>query len=64
MKEELEKLGFEYLEEYKTYALILKDRGLELNINSGNIYLMNNENVMTLLPYNYEKLKQLIQILS
>ena len=64
MKQELEKLGFEYLEEYKTYALILKDRGLELNINSGNIYLMNNENVMTLLPYNYEKLKQLIQILS
>ena len=64
MKQELEKLGFEYLEKYKTYALILKDRGLELNINSGNIYLMNNENVMTLLPYNYEKLKQLIQILS
>ena len=39
MKEELEKLGFEYLEEYKTYALILKDRGLELNVNSGNIYI-------------------------
>ena len=64
MKEELEKLGFEYLEEYKTYALILKDRGLELNINSGNIYLMNNENVMTLFPYNHEKLKQLIKLLS
>ena len=64
MKEELEKLGFEYLEEYKTYALILKDRGLELNINSGNIYLMNNETIMTLFPYDHEKLKQLIKILS
>ena len=64
MKQELEKLGFEYLEEYKTYALILKDRGLELNVNSGNIYLMNNETIMTLFPYDHEKLKQLIQILS
>lgn len=64
MKEELEKLGFEYLEEYKTYALILKDRGLELNVNSGNIYLMNNETIMTLFPYDHEKLKQLIKILS
>ena len=63
MKQELEKLGFEYLEKYKTYALILKDRGLELNINSDNIYLMNNETVMTLFPYNHEKLKQLINIL-
>ena len=64
MKEELEKLCFEYLEEYKTYALILKDRGLELNVNSGNIYLMNNETIMTLFPYDHEKLKQLIKILS
>lgn len=64
MKEELEKLGFEYLEEYKTYALILKDRGLELNVNSGNIYLMNNKTIMTLFPYDHEKLKQLIKILS
>lgn len=64
MKQELEKLGFEYLEEYKTYALILKDRGLELNVNSGNIYLMNNETIMTLFPYDHEKLKQLIKILS
>ena len=64
MKQELEKLGFEYLEEYKTYALILKDRGLELNINSDNIYLMNSEAIMILLPYNHEKLKQLIKILS
>ena len=63
MKQELEKLGFEYLEEYKTYALILKDRGLELNVNSGNIYLMNNETIMTLFPYDHEKLKQLIKIL-
>ena len=63
MKQELEKLGFEYLEEYKTYALILKDRGLELNINSDNIYLINNKTVMTLFPYNHEKLKQLINIL-
>ena len=64
MKQELEKLGFEYLEEYKTYALILKDRGLELNINSDNIYLMNSEDIMILFPYNHEKLKQLIKILS
>ena len=64
MKQELEKLGFEYLEEYKTYALILKDRGLELNVNSGNIYLMNNETIMTLFPYDHEKLKQLIKVLS
>ena len=64
MKEELEKLDFKYLEEYKTYALILKDRGLELNVNSGNIYLMNNETIMTLFPYDHEKLKQLINILS
>ena len=64
MKQELEKLGFEYLEEYKTYALILKDRGLELNVNSGNIYLMNNETIMTLFPYDHEKIKQLIKILS
>ena len=63
MKQELEKLGFEYLEEYKTYALILKDRGLELNVNSGNIYLMDNETIMTLFPYDHEKLKQLIKIL-
>ena len=64
MKQELEKLGFEYLEEYKTYALILKDRGLELNVNLGNIYLMNNETVVTLFLYDHEKLKQLIKILS
>ena len=64
MKQELEKLGFEYLEEYKTYALILKDRGLELNINSDNIYLMNSEAIMILFPYNHEKLKQLIEILK
>ena len=63
-KKELKKLGFEYLEEYKTYALILKNKGLELNINSGNIYLMNNETIMTLFPYDHEKLKQLIKILS
>ena len=64
MKEELEKLGFEYLEEYNTYALTLKERCLELNVNSNNIYLMNHENIMTLFPYNHEKLKQLIKILS
>ena len=57
MKKRIKKLGFEYLEEYKTYALILKDRGLELNVNSDNIYLMNNETIMTLFPYDETKRK-------
>lgn len=64
MKEELKELGFEYLEEYKTYVLFLKDRGLELNINSNTVYLMNDKNIMSVFPYNYDKVKQLIELLK
>lgn len=64
MEEELKDLGFEYLEEYKTHVFILKDRCLEININSNRVYVMNQKNIMDLMPYKYEKVKQLIQILS
>lgn len=64
MEEELKYLGFEYLEEYKTYVFILKDRCLEININSNRVYIMNQKNIMDLMPYNHEKVKQLIQVLQ
>ena len=64
MKEELEKLGFEYIE-LGWYSLYINDN-IEIQILlGGNIYLVGDrEQEIFLFHYNYEKLKQLIQILS
>ena len=63
MKEELEKLGFDYinrrywLKRQNTYSYIVADE-------SGDIFIYDCGVEIFLLEYNYKKLKQLIKILS
>ena len=63
MKEELEKLGFDYINRrywlklQNTYSYIIVDE-------SGDIFIYNCGEEIFLLEYNHEKLKQLIKILS
>ena len=62
MKEELEKLRFEYNDTWEYYAKY-DDRYI-IQIENEEIYLRSLGNIIHLFPYDLEKLKQLIQILS
>lgn len=65
MKEELEKLGFVYDEFLEVYDLNVKD--LKIRVKSyydKHVYLTTIDNFIFLFPYNHEKLKQLIKLLS
>ena len=63
MKEELEKLGFEYNHPWKRYKLSINDKCLYVIINNEVILAQNTDQII-MFKYNHEKLKQLIQILS
>lgn len=66
MKEELEKLGFEYCPQ--SYYLIIKDIIIEIYHHNNIVSVNNTEEykgyLTELFPYNLEKLKQLIKLLS
>ena len=66
MKQQLEKLGFyEYEDKYENicYELVFYNMDYKIDVKYGNVYLNDYSNYTRLFPYNYEKLKQLIQIL-
>ena len=66
MKEELEKLGFEK-GEHNNYYKLLRDDDLEyvcIYENTKECYIADRKNEVYLFPYNNEKLKQLIKLLS
>ena len=62
MKQELEKLGFIYDDACEYYTKY-DDRYI-IQIENEEVYLRSLGNIIHLFPYNYEKLKQLIQSLS
>lgn len=63
MKEELEKLRFDYIN--RRYWLKLQDTYRYIIVDeSGDIFIHDCGEEIFLLEYNHEKLKQLIQILS
>lgn len=63
MKQELEKLGFDYIN--RRYWLKLHDTYSYITVDeSGDIFIHDCGEEIFLLEYNHEKLKQLIQILS
>ena len=62
MKEELEKLGFEYNYSWEYYTKY-DDRYI-VQIENEDVYLRSLGNIIHLFPYNLEKLKQLIKLLS
>ena len=73
MKQELEKLGFELTQEEKEYCIsiyeITIDDYIIISVNGNKEVYIENTNVegndiVFLFPYNHEKLKQLIKILS
>ena len=65
MKEELEKLGFEYNHSWKRYKFKLEENFVVVTIHK-DVFLqdVSDSECVYLFPYNHEKLKQLINILS
>ena len=73
MKEELKKLGFELTQEEKEYCIsiyeITIDDYIIISVNGNKeVYIENtnveDNNIVFLFPYNLEKVKQLIKLLS
>ena len=62
MKQELEKLKFIYNDKWEYYTKY-DDRYI-IQIENEEVYLRSLGNIIYLFPYNYEKLKQLIEILK
>ena len=62
MKQELEKLGFIYNDVWEYYTKY-DDRYI-VQIENKEVYLRSLGNIIHLFPYNLEKLKQLIKLLS
>lgn len=64
MKEELEKLGFEYNFYGELYTKKIGDIIIKMFLLDRIVYISTGIDCIDLFPYNHEKLKQLIQILS
>lgn len=64
MKQELEKLGFEYQITYHQYCLKIKNFRIAVDINTRNVYYEDSNTFNLIMSYNHEKLKQLIEILK
>lgn len=63
MKEELIRLGFDYADIEDFYFLYIE--GIEyIEVFKGIVQLTDESNTIKLFPYNYDKVKQLIELLS